>query len=284
MGMSINTNPGAEFSALAAARAAEMMDTAMLRLSSGRRINSAKDDAAGIQVAVRMDAEINGLGASLRNANDAQAAVDTAEGALAEIHTLLLRMREISVSAANDTNTQADRASLQIEVGALETEISRIGNNTTWGGINLLDGSFSQANPLIFQLGPNNGNNIKVTIGYVNASVDAAAQGTLGLTGNGSVTTQTAAGDYISTIDAAISIISTRRGALGAVSNRLDSSLANLENMRANLITARGAVVDADFAEETARLARAQILLQAATAMLSQANASKQQMLALINS
>ena len=284
MGMSINTNPGAEFSALAAARAAEMMDTAMLRLSSGRRINSAKDDAAGIQVAVRMDAEINGLGASLRNANDAQAAVDTAEGALAEIHTLLLRMREISVSAANDTNTQADRASLQIEVGALETEISRIGNNTTWGGINLLDGSFSQANPLIFQLGPNNGNKIEVTIGYVNASVDAAAQGTLGLTGNGSVTTQTAAGNYISTIDAAISIISTRRGALGAVSNRLDSSLANLENMRANLITARGAVVDADFAEETARLARAQILLQAATAMLSQANASKQQMLALINS
>ena len=284
MGMSINTNPGAEFSALAAARAAEMMDTAMLRLSSGRRINSAKDDAAGIQVAVRMDAEINGLGASLRNANDAQAAVDTAEGALAEVHTLLLRMREISVSAANDTNTQADRASLQIEVGALETEISRIGNNTTWGGINLLDGSFSQANPLIFQLGPNNGNKIEVTIGYVNASVDAAAQGTLGLTGNGSVTTQTAAGNYISTIDAAISIISTRRGALGAVSNRLDSSLANLENMRANLITARGAVVDADFAEETARLARAQILLQAATAMLSQANASKQQMLALINS
>ena len=284
MGMSINTNPGAEFSALAAARAAEMMDTAMLRLSSGRRINSAKDDAAGIQVAVRMDAEINGLGASLRNANDAQAAVDTAEGALAEVHTLLLRMREISVSAANDTNTQADRASLQIEVGALETEITRIGNNTTWGGINLLDGSFSQANPLIFQLGPNNGNKIEVTIGYVNASVDAAAQGTLGLTGNGSVTTQTAAGNYISTIDAAISIISTRRGALGAVSNRLDSSLANLENMRANLITARGAVVDADFAEETARLARAQILLQAATAMLSQANASKQQMLALINS
>ena len=221
MGMSINTNPGAEFSALAAARAAEMMDTAMLRLSSGRRINSAKDDAAGIQVAVRMDAEINGLGASLRNAKDAQAAVDTAEGALAEVHTLLLRMREISVSAANDTNTQADRASLQIEVGALETEITRIGNNTTWGGINLLDGSFSQGNPLIFQLGPNNGNKIEVTIGYVNASVDAAAQGTLGLTGNGSVTTQTAAGNYISTIDAAISIISTRRGALGAVSNRL---------------------------------------------------------------
>ena len=282
MGMSINTNPGAEFSALAAARAAEMMDMAMIRLSSGKRINSAKDDAAGIQVAVRMEAEINGLGSSLRNANDAQAAVDTAEGALGEIHTLLLRMREISVSAANDTNTDADRDSLQIEVAALETEITRIGTSTTWGGINLLDGSFSKASPITFQLGPNNGNTIEVTIGYVHATVAASAQGTLGLTG--AVTTQTAAGNYISTIDAAISIISTRRGALGAVSNRLDSTLANLENMRANLVAAKGAVVDADFAEETARLARAQILMQAATAMLSQANASKQQMLALINS
>jgi len=282
MGMSINTNPGAEFSALAAARAAEMMDMAMIRLSSGKRINSAKDDAAGIQVAVRMEAEINGLASSLRNANDAQAAVDTAEGALGEIHTLLLRMREIAVSSANDTNTDADRDSLQIEVGALETEITRIGTSTTWGGINLLDGSFSKASPITFQLGPNNGNTIEVTIGYVHATVAASAQGTLGLTG--AVTTQTAAGNYISTIDAAISIISTRRGALGAVSNRLDSTLANLENMRANLVAAKGAVVDADFAEETARLARAQILMQAATAMLSQANASKQQMLALISS
>ena len=281
MGMSIQTNPGAEFSAIAAKRAAEMMDMAMIRLSSGRRINSARDDAAGIQVAIRMEAEINGLSSASRNASDAQAAVDTAEGGLSEIHTLLLRMREIAVSAANDTNTDADRASLQTEVGALETEITRIGSSTTWGGINLLDGSFSKGSPIKFQLGPNNGNTIEVTLGYVHATVAAAAQGTLGLTG--AVTTQTAAGNYISTIDAAISIVSTRRGALGAVSNRLDSTLANLENMKANIVAAKGQVVDADFAEETARLARAQILMQAATAMLSQANASKQQMLALIN-
>ena len=280
--MSIQTNPGAEFSSIAAKRAADMMDMAMIRLSSGKRINSARDDAAGIQVAIRMEAEINGLSSALRNANDAQAAVDTAEGGLNEIHTLLLRMREIAVAAANDTNTTADRSSLQTEVGALETEITRIGGSTTWGGINLLDGSFSKSSPIIFQLGPRNGNNIEVTLGYVHATVAAGSQGTLGLTG--AVTTQTAAGNYISTIDAAISIISTRRGALGAVSNRLDSTLANLENMKANLVAAKGAVVDADFAEETARLARSQILLQAATAMLSQANASKQQMLALINS
>ena len=281
MGMSIQTNPGAEFAAIAATRAAKMMDMAMVRLSSGKRINSARDDAAGIQVAIRMEAEINGLASATRNASDAQAAVDTAEGGLKEIHTLLLRMREIAVSAASDTKTEADRDSLQTEVGALETEITRIGSSTTWGGINLLDGSHSKATPIKFQLGPKNGDFIKVTLGYVHATVAATAQGTLGLTG--AVTTQTAAGNYISTIDAAISIVSTRRGALGAVSNRLDSSLANLENMKANLVAAKGQVVDADFAEETARLARAQILLQAATAMLSQANASRQQMLALIN-
>ena len=279
--MSIQTNPGAEFAAIAATRAAKMMDMAMVRLSSGKRINSARDDAAGIQVAIRMEAEINGLASATRNASDAQAAVDTAEGGLKEIHTLLLRMREIAVSAASDTKTEADRDSLQTEVGALETEITRIGSSTTWGGINLLDGSHSKATPIKFQLGPKNGDFIKVTLGYVHATVAATAQGTLGLTG--AVTTQTAAGNYISTIDAAISIVSTRRGALGAVSNRLDSSLANLENMKANLVAAKGQVVDADFAEETARLARAQILLQAATAMLSQANASRQQMLALIN-
>ena len=279
--MSIQTNPGAEFSAIAAKRAAQMMDMAMIRLSSGKRINSARDDAAGIQVAIRMEAEINGLASASRNASDAQAAVDTAEGGLKEIHTLLLRMREIAVSAASDTKTEADRDSLQTEVGALETEITRIGSSTTWGGINLLDGSYSKGSPIKFQLGPKNGDNIEVTLGYVHATVAAAAQGTLGLTG--AVTTQTAAGNYISTIDAAISIVSTRRGALGAVSNRLDSTLANLENMKANLVAAKGQVVDADFAEETARLARAQILLQAATAMLSQANASRQQMLALIN-
>lgn len=279
--MSIQTNPGAEFAAIAATRAAKMMDMAMVRLSSGKRINSARDDAAGIQVAIRMEAEINGLASASRNASDAQAAVDTAEGGLKEIHTLLLRMREIAVSAASDTKTEADRDSLQTEVGALETEITRIGSSTTWGGINLLDGSHSKASPIKFQLGPKNGDFIKVTLGYVHATVAATAQGTLGLTG--AVTTQTAAGNYISTIDAAISIVSTRRGALGAVSNRLDSSLANLENMKANLVAAKGQVVDADFAEETARLARAQILMQAATAMLSQANASRQQMLALIN-
>ncbi len=279
--MSINTNLGATFAQVAAKRASEMMDQALLRLSTGKRINSAADDSAGIQVATRMGAEINGLSSALRNANDAQSAVDTAEGALKEIHTLLLRMREISVSAASDTNSSSDRLALDTEVTALETEITRIGDSTTWGGINLLNGTYSKSSPITFQLGPRNGNVIRVTLGYVHASVAASAQGTLGLTSG--VTTQSLAGNYISTIDAAISIISSRRGALGAVSNRLDSTIANLENMKANLVTAKGQVEDADFAEETAKLARAQILMQAATAMLAQANASKNNTLKLIN-
>ena len=279
MAMSINTNPGAEFAAVAAKRAAEMMDIAMLRLSSGKRLNSAKDDAAGIQVAIRMESEINGLTAALRNANDAQAVVDTAEGALSEAHTLLLRMREVAVNAASDTNSDADRVSLNTEVSALEEEIARIGDQTTWGGINLLNGSYSKASPIRFQLGPRNGNFIDVTIGVLTTGA-VQTQGALSLTSN--VSTRAAATAYISTIDRAISIISSRRGALGAVSNRLDSTISNLENMKANIVTAKGGVEDADYAQETARLARAQILMQAATAMLAQANASKQQTLALI--
>ena len=134
MGMSINTNPGAILAAVAATRASAMMDEAMTRLSTGKRINSAKDDPAALQVAVRMEGEINGLAAALKNANDAQSVIDTGEAALKEAHTLLLRMRELAVTASSDTSTDADRASLNTEVTALETEIDRIGSSTTCGG------------------------------------------------------------------------------------------------------------------------------------------------------
>ena len=154
MSLSINTNAGAEHARVAAKKASDMMNEAMLRLSTGRRINTAKDDAAGIQVAIRIEAELNGLSQSLRNANNAQATVDTAEGALNEVHTLLLRMREIAVSAASETNSDADRLALDTEVTSLETEIKRIATSTTWGGQVLLNGAFSKANPIVFQLGP----------------------------------------------------------------------------------------------------------------------------------
>jgi flagellin len=280
MGMSINTNPGAILAAVAATRASAMMDEAMTRLSTGKRINSAKDDPAALQVAVRMEGEINGLSAALKNANDAQSVVDTGEAALNEIHTLLLRMRELAVTASSDTATDSDRAALNTEVTALETEIDRIGSSTTWGGIQLLDGTYSDDAPIVFQIGPRSGNTVSFSLGYVMATSAANAQGTLGLTS--SVTSRVVASAYIDVIDGAISTISARRGAFGAMSNRLDSSIANITNMKAKIEAAKGQVVDADFAAETAKLARAQILMQAATAMLSQANASKQQTLKLI--
>jgi flagellin len=144
-----------------------------------------------------------------------------------------------------------------------------------------LNGSFSKANPIIFQIGPNSGDTLSFTMGYVQATSTAAAQGTLGLLSD--VTTITKASAYISTIDGAISIVSSRRGSFGAASNRLDSSITNIRNMRANILNAKGQIMDTDYAVETANLARAQILLQAATAMLSQANASKNLTMQLIN-
>jgi flagellin len=281
MSLSINTNDGAILAAVAAQRASKMMDQAMTRLSTGKRINSAKDDPAALQVATRMSAEINGLSAALKNANDAQAAIDTGEGALSEVHTLLLRMRDLAVAASTDSATTADRTALNTEVTALEAEIDRIGSSTTWGGINLLGGTFSKAAPIVFQIGPRSGNTMSFTMGYVKATVTATEQGTLGLTG--AISTRTTASAYIDTIDGAISIISTRRGHFGAISNRLDSTITNLTNMKANIESAHGQIVDADFAVETAKLARAQILMQAATAMLAQANASKNNTLTLIN-
>lgn len=282
MSMSINTNVGAETAAIAAQRAAAMMDEAMLRLSTGKRINTAADDAAGLAVATRMAKEIAGLGQALRNANDAQGLVDTGEAALKEVTTLLLRMREIAVSASSDTNTDADRAALDTEVTALETEISRIGDQTSWGGITLFNGTVGEkTSPIRFHLGPTSTNFIDVTLGVVSiAARSGDLQGSLSLTGN--VTSRANAVSYITGIDAAISIISARRGNFGAVSNRLTSAIANLENMKSSMVTAKGQVEDANYAEETAKLARAQILMQAATAMLAQANASKNATLKLV--
>ena len=281
MAMSINTNAGAEFATIAAQRAAEMMDEAMLRLSTGKRINSAKDDAAGMAVATRLAKEIAGLGQALRNANDAQGLIDTGEAALKEVHTLLLRMREIAVSASSDTNTDADRAALDTEVTALETEISRIGDQTSWGGKNILNGTHDKDNPIRFHLGPTATNFIDVTLGVVSiAARGSDLQGSLSLTG--SVSSRANAVSYIAGIDAAISIISARGGNFGAVSNRLTSAITNLETMKSSMVTAKGQVEDANYAEETAKLARAQILMQAATAMLAQANASKNATLKLV--
>ena len=276
--LSINTNVGAMRSADASYSVNKSMETSMNRLSSGKRINGAGDDAAGIQIATRMNTEIMGLKQAVRNAADAQAFLQTAEGALDEVHTILLRMRELSVQSANGTLEVADRASLQAEVQVLEEEISRIHSNTEWAGKTVFSGTHSTPG-FVVQLGVDNSQTITISIDGV---LHSTAVGTAaGLSLVSTVSTAAKARAYLFTIDSAISIVSTDRGRYGATINRLDHAISNFQNIATNLATAKGRIEDADFAAETTNLARTQVLQQASMAMLAQANASKQNILSL---
>ncbi len=275
MGMlSINTNVGALKAADAAFSVNKSMETSMLRLSSGKRINSAIDDAAGLQISQRMTAEIRGFAQAARNAADAQSMLATMEGAIAEQHNILQRLREIGVQAASDTNNAADRTALQSEADALEAEISRISDDTTWANIQLIH---DNSNSFTFHVGPDGSDTITKTI------IDMAHWNTSGynIADTNVVTTRATANTYIGVIDSAISVAGTQRETIGALMNRLDHTMANLTNQATNLALAKGRVEDADFAAESANLARTQVLQQASMSMLAQANASKQSILAL---
>ena len=275
--LSINTNVGAMRSADASYSVNKSMETSMTRLSTGKRINGSGDDAGGIQIAKRMSTEIMGLKQAVRNAADAQAFLMTAEGALEEVHTILLRMRELSVQAANGTLEAADRTSLQAEVDVLETEITRIHSNTEFGGKTVFSGTHSTTG-FVVQLGVDNSQTIAVSVEGFHA---LSVVGSQGLSLVSTISTASQARTYLVTIDAAISIISTDRGRYGATINRLDHAISNFQNIATNLATAKGRIEDADFAAETSNLARTQVLQQASMAMLAQANASKQNILAL---
>jgi len=271
--LSVNTNIGALFAAHSSHKINKSMETSMARLSSGKRINSAADDAAGIQIVTRLNSEIRGLYQAVRNAADGQALLMTTEGALEEVHTMLLRMRELAVQSANGTYTLQDRTALQAEVTDLQSEIARISSDTTWNGKNLIDGTLTDG--ITFQIGADNGQTVTVAIAAVRPA-------DLSLGGSAQITTATNAMAYISTIDAAISIISTNRGSYAAAINRFDHAIANLQNISTNLSMSKGRIEDADFAAETSNLARVQVLQQASMAMLAQANASKQNILQLL--
>ena len=285
--ISINTNYGGIFAAKASSQATLRVDQAMERLSTGKRINHARDDSAGQAIATRLAAEIEGLAMASRNVADGQSLVDTAESALVETHALLLRMREISVQAANGTLSDADNTALDAEFQQLVAEIDRISDNTSWAGTKLLNGdSTGNANTsatFAFQAGVNN-----TTADTISVDISNADAATLGVfvdnSGNNNITLTDAtnAGAAIVAVDAAIAAVSTERGKLGAVSNRMSSTMANLDQITVNLTASKGRIEDADFAVETGNLAKGQILQQAATAMLAQANASKQQVLTLI--
>ena len=274
--LSINTNVGALQAARSSYSVNKSMEQSMERLASGKRINSASDDAAGLAIANRLNAEINGIHQAVRNASDAQGMLGVAEGALEQVHALLLRMRELAVQSANETVTAADRDMLQTEVAQLETEIQRIVDDTTWAGITLLAGGFTTG--ATFQIGPRNSDTIQISISAIEP-LSTVARGGLSLVSHVSLQAEAAA--YIVNIDNAISIISADRATYGAVMNRLDHAMANLQNVATNLSVAKGRIEDADFAAESSNLARTQVLQQASMAMLAQANASKQNILSL---
>jgi flagellin len=240
--------------------------TSMERLSSGLRINSAKDDAAGLAIADRMNAQIRGTNVAIRNANDGISLAQTAEGAMATMTDALQRMRELAVQAQNGSNGTGDRANLDTEYQQLSAEITRIATQTKFNGTAIVGAS---AGAQVFQVGANNGDTLTVTTTQV-----ATVQGDL--------TTAANASTALAAIDAQLDVITTDRATYGAAINRFGFAISNLSITGENQTAARGRIMDADFAAETANLSRSQILQQAGTAMVAQANQMPQSVLALL--
>jgi len=379
MALTVATNTGALMAQAAASSVNKEMEISMERLSTGKRINGASDDAAGVAIASRLTAEITGTNQAIRNAMDGQALIDTAEGAHQEVENILQRMRELAVQAANDTNDANDRTNIQAEMDQLVSEIDRISSTTTWAGQLLMDGSdtdginlqvgsgtkaadfinisisstsgttlnvkgdasstadfkaasgvadsgiagYTRSSTVLTLADTDNSTNLVFAIGGKDITIagsdvaaydvsnqlegNAAAAAVADLlnrdtdfagftavastAGDGTITiakgaitvaSTSQAQSAITKIDAAIQTLNAQRASLGAVSNRLDSTVSNLTNISSNLQGGRGRIEDADFAAETTNLAKTQILQQASTAMLAQANAAKQNVLSLL--
>jgi flagellin len=247
--------------------------TSMQRLSSGLRVNSAKDDAAGLAIAERMNTQVRGMNVAIRNANDAISLAQTAEGALGKLSDMMQRMRELAVQAANATNGAGDRANLDAEYQELAAEITRTISSTRFNGIDILAAG---AGPQDFQVGPNSGDTVTVTTTDMsgNADIGAVTAGDLLLAAN--------AGTALGDIDTALDTINTERALYGAVQNRFEAVITTLQVAAENQAAARGRIMDADYAAETSNMSRAQILQQAGTAMVAQANQLPQQVLQLL--
>ena len=276
--LSINTNVGALNASQSSYSVNKSMETSMARIASGKRINTGADDAAGLFVTKRMTTEIQGLNQAVRNAADAQAHLNTAEGTLDEIHTILLRMRELAVQGSNGTYNVQDRRGIRAEIADLQLEINRIAADTTWNNAGVVNGSLSSG--ATFQIGADNTQTLTVSLRGVSTVNLSLATVTAGAAG-GVLTTAASMMLMVTALDTAISIISTDRGTYAAASNRLDHAIANMQNVATNLSAAKGRIEDADFAAETSNLARVQVLQQAGMAMLAQANAAKQNILSL---
>jgi flagellin len=276
MALAVNTNVSALNAQRQLLTSGNSLDTSYKRLSSGFRINSAADDSAGLQISNRLTSQINGLNQAISNANDGISVAQVAEGAMDEITNSLQRIRVLAVQSQNGINGSADRVALQKEVSALKTEISRIAQNTQFGSIDLLKGNFSAK----FLVGANGGQTISINLS------STAPDGGFGASGLGlsdlSVSSVGGASAALASIDSAIKTIDSARADLGALQNRFQSTIRNLSNIVENVSAARSQIRDTDFAKETAELTRAQILQQASTTILSQANTRPQTALSLL--
>ena len=272
MALTVNTNTTSLNVQKNLNRASDALSTSMQRLSSGLKINSAKDDAAGLQISNRMSSQIRGNTQAIQNANDGISVAQTAEGALQATTDILQRMRELAVKARNGTNSTADQTATNSEFAQMSDEITRISASTNLNGKNLLDGS---AGTMQLQVGANTGSANRIDL-VLSSKFDAVSlsvgSGTVVLTGASSATLSANIDNAITAIDAALASINATRANLGASQNRLTSTISNLQNIVENTTAAQGRVQDTDFAQETANLTKQQTLQQASTSVLAQAN------------
>ena len=280
MGLSIRTNMSALSAINNLHRTQGSLTKSLGKISSGLRINRASDDAAGLSVASRMDSDLSSLKQAMRNTNDGISMVQTAEGGLGELHNILIRMRELSVQASNETYNSTDRSMIATEMGQLKNEYVRIASTSNFNRVNILNGTDTAFN---IQVGIHNNNDNRININLASLN---ATMGAIGLSFAGGVTASGSLGNAqgnISTIDAALAAVATRRSRIGAVQNRLESALANATNYSENLSAAKSRIMDVDYASESANMVRYQIQQQAGVAALAQAKAMSQSIISLLS-
>jgi flagellin len=279
MTMSVNTNLFSLNAQRNLNKSQASLSTSMQRLSSGLRINSAADDAAGLAISERMNSQVRGMNVAIRNANDGISLAQTADGALASVGDSLQRMRELAVQAQNSTNSGSDKDSLNQEFQQLGAEITRVLGGTSFNGAAILGGS---AGALTFQVGANTTTNDSITITTTNMTADASITAVTGAKIDSTVASGAALNTVINNIDGAINDVNSQRAIFGASQNRFNAVVSNLQSSVENQSAARSRITDADFAAETANMSRSQILQQAGTAMVAQANSLPQSVLKLL--
>jgi flagellin len=283
MSLYVSTNVSSLNAQRNMSNASKSLDTSYTRLASGLRINSAKDDAAGLQISNRLTSQINGLDQGNRNANDGISVAQTAEGAMDEVTTMLQRIRTLSQQSANGSNNTDDRTAIQAEVNQLSAEIDRVSSDTTFGGKKVLDGNFSGD----FQVGADANQKISFAISFAltitgiagsDSTISSFASGAGGI----DVSAASKAQSVLANVDKLIKAVDSKRAELGAVQNRMDSTIRNQSNISENVSAARSRIRDADFATETANMTKQNILQQAASTVLAQANQRPQSALSLL--